>query len=173
MSDPVTQALTALKEVILTAAVPVEDGEPVTLTGAWVFPEEFAEMPQTPTCPAATVFQVTNRYDDVLQHTKGQVRHEWVAGVLLFLAPGQLRQMNAQSAAAELAVRGWAQAIWSVLAVNASLKGTAQAIGQQTALGRRLFRPRTGHIHWATAPYWGMRLEIPVAQVVTQQMRAQ
>ncbi len=164
----VKEALEQLKAILLTASVV---GQPA-LTAGYVYPDEFATMPAPFQMPCVVVSELVNSLNSMERKAAGLAIHRWRAEVLLFVAP-ELLTLNADSAAAELKTRGWAQAFAAKLWANQSLNGTAHAIGDHTGEMPRLFEYMVGHVHWDTVAYWGLRIELPVRQLHAQEMKAQ
>lgn len=165
----VAEALAALKTILLTASAA---GQPA-LTAAYIMPDEYALIPDSPTLPFLMISELTEVPNDWQRKADGLAIHEWRAEVLLFAAQGPLVTLNADSAAAMLKTRNWSQALATVLWRNQSLNGRALIIGEPTGGMRRLFRYGVGHVYMdATKEYWGLRLELTIQQKHTQQMGA-
>lgn len=157
-----------LKTLLLTATAA---GQPALAAG-YVYPNEYASMPATFTLPTIVVSELVNSLNSWDRKADGLAIHKWRAEIVLFAALGPLQSYSADSAAAELKTHNWAKAFADVLWQNQSLGGKAQIIGEQAGETRRLFEYMVGHVHWDTAVYWGMRIELPVRQLHQQAMRA-
>lgn len=160
-------ALTQLKAILVTATV---TGQPA-LTGGYILPDEYTSIPQTLSLPCLVVSKVYNVPNSWRRKAAGLGLHEWRAEVLLYAAPGPLKTLTGDAAAAMLKTRGWAQAFAEKMWANQSLNGTALIIGEPDGDMRRLFQYAEGHVYLgSTATYWGCRLELAIQQTHAQNM---
>lgn len=167
----VSEALVALKTILLTASAVGQS----PLAGGYVLPDDVVTgvLPQELVLPCIAVSEIYNMPNEWNRKADGLGLNNWKAEVLLFVAPGPLVALNADSAAAILKARNWVKAFADRLYANQSLNGKALIIGEHTGGNRRLFRYGIGHVYLdSTREYWGMRLEIAIQQRHTQQMGA-
>ena len=165
----VHEALAQLRTILLTATAAGQS----PLTAGYVYPNDYAAMPSPLALPCIVVSERVNSLNSWERKADGLAIHKWRAEVLLFISPGPLQTMSADSAAAEGKVHNWSQAFAERLFANQSLGGKAQIIGETAGETRRLFEYMVGHIHWDAAVYWGMRIELPVRQLHYLAMGAQ
>lgn len=165
----VRDALVQLKALLMTATAA---GQPAIAVG-YVMPDDYALLPGTLAFPSLVVGELYNVPNDLLRKASGLALHRWRAEVLLFTAPGPLRSLNANTAAALLTTRGWARALSDVLWANQTLNSTAQIIGEPNGEMRRLMQYAIGHIYLGdTGEYWGLRAEVVIQQTHAQAMTA-
>lgn len=165
----VLEALQQLRTILLTASAA---GQPA-LTAGYVYPNDYATMPATLTLPCIVVSELVNNLNSWERKAAGLAVHKWHAEIVLFAAEGPLTTLSTDSAAAELKTHGWSQAFAGKLWANQSLNGKAHVIGDHAGEMPRLFEYMIGHVYWDTGVYWGMRIELPVRQLHTQEMKAQ
>lgn len=125
----------------------------------WEWPDDYASLDYS-TFPFIIVAQVVNRQFSWQPAAQGVGYHSWLAEIMVFLAPGLLTRMEADSVA-EIKHEPWLLAMATVLFNNQGVNGTALNIGA----GDQLFTYRIGHLGWDKKLFWGIRFEVPIRQI--------
>lgn len=165
------EALAALKAA-LAGVVPPAGNAP--LAGIYIWPTEFALVPEVPTLPMIVLAPVAagEGFTDSIGYVqRGLELYTWEADVMVYVAEGPLIRMDEAAAAAELKAVGWKGALAAVLWPDLTLGYTAVEVGRYIGESFELFRASTGHMHWGAKVYWGIRVRLPVTQARQVAMR--
>jgi hypothetical protein len=161
MTDEIYDALDAAKSIF-----DLVDPSPQTALSSriWIFPEEEADIDLS-TLPAMVISQVINRESAFWRNTLELIRHEWEIEALLFLSEGPITQEDSRGATAEETIRYWPKAIAKAFYApnRQKLMDNAVMIGATTG---QLLRYHIGQIAWQSNIFFGIRLVIPVEQVI-------
>lgn len=161
----------ALRQAATILATASAAGQP-SITGGYVYPDDYDTMPQVPVPPVIIVSTLPGVFNSFEKKANGLELHKWRMEVLLFLSEGEISEITPSAAEAVGRVAGWPEAVSEKLWANQNLGGTVLNIGNSVGQMPLLFEYMVGHIHWGNRMYWGIGFQLEIKQTRTLTMGA-
>lgn len=152
----IVSALAALKTIFAGLdASPYQD--PV---GVWVIPDDYENINWSDP-PFIVISTLDREWLPFRPLHRGAMKHEWIAEINCCLSTGPITTM-VRAVELEPIWMTWLNQVASLLGENRGLNGQALAIGS----GIDLFRYRVGQFELGRRVYYGVRVQVPVLQLV-------